>query len=211
MLMKLVKRYSQQEQSSKYHLHDGRGSEANQWDTTVQVLKQHLGEGHAVVRRFITNCPAVAEDLKDNEHSPASINLALQNQQLWDISQRVIMHMVKTDDLHNDAQRAEERVLPEGTMDFEPTAWGDVSGNELDTSNVREARELEMEYYSVLHTHRCLRPGAIGGDGEGTTQGALDRRRQGAQVSQPVGGQAGQKLRRPEMDCSYTAAQRPSG
>lgn len=73
ILAELGKRYRHQQHEDEYYIHDGSSDNRDEWTTTLQTLRAAAGEKNIVVEQFLTNCPAIVEELRKGTRSVASL------------------------------------------------------------------------------------------------------------------------------------------
>ena len=119
---------------------------------------------------MVTSCPANAstlrvsakarlvnkrytEHLERNEHKGIEdmredISCGMQLQQKWSRQQKYLLASVDVKNLHVNFSDLENSFPPEeSNEDLVDQAWDDHTGESLDAKKVKEARQLEMEYY----------------------------------------------------------------
>ena len=131
-----------------------------------------LNEKPAVM---VTNCPAIAfftlrisakarllnkrypEHLERNEHKSIEdlredVSCGIQLQHKWSRQHKYLLASVDAKNPQATFNDLENSVPPEESNDdLLDQAWDDHTGASLDAKKVKEARQLEMEYYDKLH------------------------------------------------------------
>ena len=123
---------------------------------------------------MVTNCPAVAftlrvsakarflnerytKHLKRNEQKNIGdlrddISCGIQLQHKWSRQHTYLLASVDVKNPHANFNDLENSVPPEESNDeLLDQAWDDHTGESLDAKKVKEARQLEMEYYDKMH------------------------------------------------------------
>ena len=123
---------------------------------------------------MVTNCPAVAftlrvsakarflnkrypKPLQRNEHKNIGdfredVSCGIQLQHKWSRQHKYPLASVDMKNPHANFKDLETRVPPEELHDdLFDQAWDDHTGASLDATKVKEARQLEMEYYDKTH------------------------------------------------------------
>ena len=123
---------------------------------------------------MVTNCPAIAftlrvsakarlpnkrypEHLERSEHKSVEdlhedISCGIQLQHKWNRQHKYLLASVDGKNPQANFDDLENSVLPEETNDeLLDQAWDDHTGEFLDEKKVKEARQLEMEYYDKMH------------------------------------------------------------
>ena len=123
---------------------------------------------------MVTNCPAIAftlrvsakarllnkrysEHLERNEHKSVEdlyevISCGIQLQHKWNRQHKYLLASVNVKNPQANFDDLENSVPPEETNDeLLDQAWDDHTGESLDAKKVKEARQLEMEYYDKMH------------------------------------------------------------
>ena len=123
---------------------------------------------------MVTNCPAIAftlrvsakarllnkrysEHLERNEHKSVEdlhedISCGIRLQHKWSRQHKYLLASVDVKNPKVNSNDLENSVPPEESNDeFLDQAWDDHTGESLDAKKVKEARQLEMEYYDKMH------------------------------------------------------------
>ena len=123
---------------------------------------------------MVTNCPAIAltlrvsakarllnkrysEHLERNEHKSIEdlredISCGIQSQHKWSRQHKYLLASVDVENPHANFNDLENCVPPEESNDdLLDQAWVGHTGESLDAKKVKEARQLEMEYYDKMH------------------------------------------------------------
>ena len=123
---------------------------------------------------MVTNCPAIAftlrvsakarllnkrypEHLERNVHKSTEdvredISCGILLQQKWSRQHKCLQAGVDVKNPHVNFNDLENSVLPEESNDdLLDQAWDNHTGASLDAKKVKEARQLEMEYYDKMH------------------------------------------------------------
>ena len=122
---------------------------------------------------MVTNCPAFAftlrvsakvrflnkrysEHLERNDHKSVEdlhedISYGIQLQHKWNRQHKYLLANVDVENPHANFNDLENSVPPEESNDdLLDQAWDDHTGASSDAKKVKEARELEMEYYDKM-------------------------------------------------------------
>ena len=123
---------------------------------------------------MVTNCRSIAftlrvsakarlpnkrysEHLERNEHKNiedlrGDIYCGIQLQHKWSRQHEYFLASADVQNLHANYNDLENSVPPEESNDdLLDQAWDDHTGESLDAKKVKEARQLEMEYYDKMH------------------------------------------------------------
>ena len=169
--------YTLQHNEGRYFLHEHCQSELPWRTDCVEEIQEMTGAKLLSVSRgncnlsssekptvMVTNCPAIAftlrvsakarllnkrysEHLERNEHKSVE-----DLQHKWKRQHKYLLASVDVKNPQANFDDLEKSVLPkESNAELLDQAWDDHTGESLDAKKVKEARQLEMEYYDKMH------------------------------------------------------------
>lgn len=115
-LLEMRRRYDEQQKAGRYHLYEGSECNDGEWQTSKNLLLNISGTQNITGSKYITNCPAVAEEFRAHHPDIASLKFAVRQQKHWDRAGKVITSIVNPEKVVHEGSDAEQRVPPEETV-----------------------------------------------------------------------------------------------
>ena len=182
--------YKLQHDEGRYFLHEHRQSELPwrkdcveeiQEMTGAKLMSVSQGSLQAAVNaevRFLNK--RYTEHLERKEHKSIEdlreeISCGIQLHHKWSRQHKYLLASVDVKNPHANFIDLETSVPPEeSNEDLLDHAWDDHTGESLDAKKVKEARQLEMEYYDKMHVfdNSAYRP-MLGEDRQGTPESKM--------------------------------------
>ena len=168
---------------------------------------------------MVTSCPAIAltlrvsakvrflnkrysEHLERNEHKSIEdlhedISCGIRLQHKWSRQHKYLLASVNVKNSHVNFNDLENSVpLEESNDELLDQAWDHPTGESLDAKKVKEAGQVEMEYYDKMHVfENCLLLSMLG----------EDRQLRARWISKQMGGQTVQRIRQRRVVCCNSA------
>ena len=160
---------------------------------------------------MVTSCPAIALTLRvsakvrflnkrysehlEDLHEDISCGIRLQHK--WSRQHKYHLASVDVKNPHANFNALENSVpLEESNDELLDQAWDHPTGESLDAKKVKEAGQLEMEYYDYMHVfEKCLLLSMLG----------ENRHQRARWISKQMGGQTVQRIRQRRVVCCNSA------